>query len=197
MFSYSKLIVSTCLLFIIVFLGACAANTNLNLSNDISLTSSKNAVSEISVGSSNDSATQTTSFSTIRIDKTNTTNSLQFNEGEEQSNDIVMYTEQKSYPANVEVICVIIESRDGKGFSFDRLFEVEKNEDSNWAKVPFKKDAIFQGIAYKAMPNPDTGIAKRKEDIELNKLQEKLTKGNYRISKKVGKQTVYAEFIID
>ena len=142
--------------------------------------------------SSGELVTQTTSFST-RLDNDKAATDT-WDSAKEQSTDVIMYAEYESYPAGVDVVNVTLESRDGKWFVFDRVFQVEKLDGSDWVKVPF--NACFQDVAKMAVVDPDTGIARTSEDIELNKMQSKLTKGSYRISKKVGNQTIYAKFKI-
>lgn len=144
--------------------------------------------------SSGELVTQTTSFSTRLNNDAATADT--WDSAQEQSTDVIMYAEHDSYPAGVDVVNVTLESRDGKCFGFGRHFEVEKLDGSDWVKVPFKKYACFQEIWIMAVVNPDTGIAKTVEYIELNKLQSKLTNGSYRISKKVGNQIIYANFKI-
>lgn len=201
---YRKPVVWLSLLLAIIYLSqitSCTSNIKPISYNEVSVTSSSVTVSDSSnvtnTSSNEQSVTHTTPFTTMHSNDMKTTNSTRFGGNDEQSKNVFMYTEQKSYPAGVEIVNVTIESRNGKGFGFDRYFELEKLIDSVWVKLPFKKDATFQAIWKKAIINPDTGIAKTKEDIELNKLQEKLTKGSYRILKKVEEQTVYAEFRID
>ncbi|MDR3598307.1 immunoglobulin-like domain-containing protein [Clostridium sp.] len=100
--------------------------------------------------------------------------------------DLTMKTEKSIYELGTREIKVYITNNSKKEVYYGLQYEVEKFENNNWIKVPFKEEVMIAQIAYSLQPGKTST-----QVISLENFNN-LTAGKYRIVKLGG--TLTAEF---
>lgn len=107
-------------------------------------------------------------------------------QGEADLKDITMKTEKSTYKLGTKEIKVYITNNSKKEVYYGLQYEIERLENNNWVRVPFKEQVAFIEIAYIIEPGKIG-----EQVIALDNL-EQLTFGKYRVVKSGG--TLTAEF---
>lgn len=107
-------------------------------------------------------------------------------QGEAGFKGITMKTEKSTYELSTKEVKVYITNNSEKEAYYGLQYEIERSENNNWAKVPFKEEPAFIEIAYIIEPGKIG-----EQVITLDNL-EQLIPGKYRVVKSGGK--LAAEF---
>lgn len=109
-------------------------------------------------------------------------------QGEANLKDVIMKTEKSTYELGTNEVKVYITNNSKKEVYYGLQYEIERLENNNWVRVPFKEEPVFIEIAYIIEPGKIG-----EQVIALDNL-EQLTSGKYRVVKSDGK--LLAEFEI-
>lgn len=110
---------------------------------------------------------------------------------ESNAGDITMRTEKSIYEIGTNEIRIYITNSTNQEHSYGENYEIDKFENNQWNKVPFKADMTFNAIARIISPNETTY-----DVIRLQECKDILKSGKYRIVKSIYNLKLTAEFEI-
>ena len=109
-----------------------------------------------------------------------------------EQNGVSMEAGQKMYAPDAEKMTILIENKSEQEVVYGKHFTMEKKVDGVWRMVPVKDGAAFVEIAlFISSEEMETEV------IPLYLFHQPLSEGTYRIVKKIGGQSLAADFIIE